>query len=192
MKNIKAKDIIIPAVSLFVICVVVSALLAGTNALTKAPIEQNSIEKTNQAMQSVCSFATEFSPVEVEDSAVICYEAKDGNGEVKGYAFSVSAKGYGGDVSVMVGISADGKVSGVEILSHSETPGLGANCTKEDFLADFLQEIPENGFEAVKDSSGGENGKIDALTGATITSTAVSNCVNHALEVYGALTGGEQ
>lgn len=189
--KIKLKDILIPTVTLFVICLIVSALLAGTNALTKEPIAANELKKSQEAMQSVCSEAVSFEGEKALEIEV--YRALNESGEVIGYAIPVSAKGYGGDVSVMVGISNDGEgmVTGVEILSHDETPGLGANATSESFRNEYKQEITEGGFSVTKDGSGGSDGKIDAITGATITSNAVTNAVNEAIEIYKSIEGGE-
>ncbi|MBQ2825458.1 MAG: RnfABCDGE type electron transport complex subunit G [Clostridia bacterium] len=190
--KIKFKDILVPTVTLFVICLVVSALLAGTNALTKEPIAQNELKKSQEAMHSVCPDAVSFEGekgIEIE-----VYKALNESNEVIGYAIPVSAKGYGGDVSVMVGISSvdGGMVTGVEILSHSETPGLGANATSEDFRNQFKDNPSLHGFSVVKDGTGGSEGKIDAITGATITSNAVTNAVNEALNIYYSLNeGGE-
>lgn len=190
--KIKFKDILVPTVTLFVICLVVSALLAGTNALTKEPIAQNELKKSQEAMHSVCPDAVSFEGekgIEIE-----VYKALNESGEVIGCAIPVSAKGYGGDVSVMVGISSvdGGMVTGVEILSHSETPGLGANATSGDFRNQFKDNPSLHGFSVVKDGTGGSEGKIDAITGATITSNAVTNAVNEALDIYMSLCeGGE-
>lgn len=192
--KIKFKDVLIPTVTLFVICLIVSALLAGTNALTKEPIAENELKKSQEAMQSVCPEAAAFEGAEGLEIEV--YRALNESGEVIGYAIPVAAKGYGGDVSVMVGISLEGetdlgKVTGVEVLSHSETPGLGANATSESFLSEYEQAITASGFAVTKDGSGGSDGKIDAITGATITSNAVTNAVNEAIEIYKTLEGGE-
>ncbi len=187
MKNIKFKDILVPTVTLFVICLIVSALLAGTNALTKAPIEKNAELKSQQAMQSVCPDAVSFE--EISSSDYQAYKALSESGETIGCAVTVTSKGYGGEIAIMVGFSTEGetalgKVTGVEILSHSETPGLGANAANESFRNQYKQDITASGFSVVKDGSGDGDGKIDAMTGATITSNAVTNAVNEALEIY--------
>ena len=193
--KIKFKDIFVPTITLFVICLIVSALLAGTNALTKDAIAENEIKKAQDAMFAVCPEAASFEGekgLEVE-----VYKALDESGEVIGCAIPVASKGYGGDVSVMVGIATQGetalgKVTGVEILSHSETPGLGANAANESFLKEYKQDITASGFSVVKDGTGGGDGRIDAITGATITSNAVTNAVNEALNIYSSLVeGGE-
>lgn len=193
--KIKFKDILVPTITLFVICLIVSALLAGTNALTKEPIAANELKKSQEAMSAVCPDAVSFEGEKGLEIEV--YKALNESGEVIGCAIPVISKGYGGDVQVMVGIAfegetAIGKVTGVEILSHSETPGLGANATGESFRKEYNQDITASGFSVVKDGTGGGDGRIDAITGATITSNAVTNAVNEAVNIYRSLVeGGE-
>ncbi len=187
MKKISFKDIFVPTISLFLICIVVSALLAGTNELTKGPIAEIQAQTAADAMKSVCPEAQTFEGKEGLEIEV--YAGLDSAGALVGYAIPSAYKGYGGDVEIMVGIDLEGQVTGVEILSHEETPGLGANCTKKEFT-DMYKQSAENGFTVVKDSTGGEGGRIDALTGATITSNAVTQAVNSALNVYNSLEGG--
>lgn len=190
MKKITFKDIFVPTISLFLICIVVAALLAGTNELTKGPIAEIQAKTAAEAMQSVCPEAESFEGekgIELE-----AYRGLDASGNTVGFAIPSSYKGYGGDIEIMVGFGADGTVTGVEILSCEETPGLGANCTKQEFTDMFRQAIPQSGeFTVTKDGTGGADGKIDALTGATITSNAVTQAVNQAVAVYNSLEGGE-
>ena len=110
-------------------------------------------------------------------------------GELAGYVFETGASGYGGTVSVMTGIDVEGNITGVVILSHDETPGLGANATKSSFLDQYLQPAPEGGLSVVKYQTPSD-GQIEAMTGATVTSTAVTNAVNQAIEQYYAVKGG--
>ena len=77
----------------------------------------------------------------------------------------------------------DGKINDVAILSHSETPGLGAKADSSDFTDRFKQSFDEKGFAVTKDNNGNAVG-IDAITGATITSRAVTSAVNEAVEIY--------
>ena len=106
-----------------------------------------------------------------------------------GYVITTEAKGYGGTIEVMTGITADGSVSGVVLLSQNETPGLGANATKESFTEQYQQAVPESGFEVIK-SGAAADGQIQAMTGATITSRAVTDAVNLAVEKYQTLEKG--
>ena len=108
--------------------------------------------------------------------------------DIAGYVFVTSSKGYGGDVQVMTGISTDGQITGVVILEQDETPGLGANAEKESFRDQFKQAVPENGFTVTKSTAG--EGEISAMTGATITTTAVTNAVNDAIAQYNEIKEG--
>ncbi len=90
---------------------------------------------------------------------------------------------YGGEILLMVGVGNDGAVTGVEVVSHSETSGLGANATKEEFRSQFKG--VSQSVAVTKDG-----GQIDALTGATVTSRAVCDGVNAALSCY--MEGGAQ
>ena len=105
------------------------------------------------------------------------------DGEVKGYIFVTSAKGYGGDVSVMTAIGIDGKVIEVSILDASnETPGLGQNVTKESFYSQFKGKTKDIGV--VKSGITTKENEINAVTGASISSKAVRTAVDKALSHF--------
>lgn len=190
MKNAKAKEILIPAVSLFVICIVVTALLALTNMVTAPQIEKLAVETEEAAKQEVLADAVSFSgakELQKDGTAYTYYEGLSADGSTIGYVFSTSAKGYGGDIAVMVGVKTDGTVAGVNILSISETAGLGMNATNEDFLAQFLGKSGEIGVL----KNGSSDTEIQALTGATITSKAMASAVNQALALYQEVGGAQ-
>lgn len=178
------KEILRPTAVLFVICVVVSAALAGTNLLTKDRIAQLEAKNAEASRKIVLPAAEEFQSQ--DDGA---YYTGLSGGETVGYVFETGSSGYGGTVSVMTGIDVEGNITGVVILSHDETPGLGANATKPEFLNQYLQPAPEGGLSVIKYQTPGE-GQIEAMTGATITSTAVTDAVNQAIEQYYAVKGG--
>lgn len=188
MSKFKPKEIFIPTVSLFIICLIITALLAYTNSLTTEPIEKQNQLKAQQSRELVLAVAKDFEPVDEEND---CYKGVDQNGAVVGYTLTTKAKGYGGDVQVMVGIdSKTNAVSGVVVLSHNETPGLGANAAKAEFSDQYKQPVPDNGFTVIKNAEP-KDGEIQALTGATITSKAVTTAVNDALNFYNTkLKGG--
>ena len=186
MKKFNIKDILIPTVSLLLICLVVAVLLGGTNELTKEPIAQLQAQKADEAKLQVCPDAVSFDGA--KGLEIECYRGLDVDGNVIGYAIPTSHKGYGGEIEIMVGINLQGEITGVSILSINETPGLGMNAKNEEFTNQFMTRIPENGFTAKGDDASMQ--KIDALTGATITSEAVSQAVNKAVEVYKSLEGG--
>lgn len=188
MKKIKAKDILIPAVSLLIICLVASALLALTNSVTAKKIAQNAIDTENASKQLVLSGAAEFTDTQsYKDTGITYCEGKDASGEVIGYVFTSSAKGYGGDVKIMVGVDGDGKIIGFEILDCSnETPGLGQNSKKPEFKERFIGK--SGTLEVNKNSNDGQN--VQAITAATITSTAVVKAVNAAMDAFAEIKGG--
>ena len=174
------KEFLIPTVTLFVICLVATALLGLTNDVTAPIIEELAIETEMKSRQIVFADAASFGEAKEVDGAIVV-AALDENGEVIGHVVVNIAKGYGGDISVMTGVDAEGKVTGVNILSHSETAGLGAKAAEQSFRDRFIGLI--EGITVSKDKAG-EN-SIDALTGATITSRAVVNAVNAAIEAAG-------
>lgn len=188
-KKFTAKDILIPTVSLFVICLVVTALLAVTNMLTAPQIQKLSKETEDKTKAEVLASADEFSDaltVSADGNDYTYYEGT-ASGDTIGYVFKTSAKGYGGDIDLMVGIDTSGKVTGVSILSISETAGLGMNAKNESFINQY---IGKSGTIGVS-KNGASDTEIQALTGATITSTAVTSAVNTALSLYSQI-GGEK
>lgn len=190
MKNSKAKEIIVPAVSLFLICVVVTALLALTNAVTAPKIDALAVETQGASKKQVLSSAASFSEEKQVEKDGVSYTYYDGlasDGSVMGYVFVTSAKGYGGDISVMVGVLGDGTVAGVNILSINETAGLGMNAKNQSFLDQFLGKSGEIGVAKNNPS----DTEIQALTGATITSSAMATAVNTALSLYAEIGGGQ-
>lgn len=167
-------DIIKPTAVLFAICVIIPLALSFTNKITVKKIARLEEENSKKAMASLIE-ADDFSTV----SGTEYYKAvKDGN--IIGYIFKTSAKGYGGDVSVMTAVNPDGTVKSVAILDVSnETPGLGQNAAKESFYSQYAGK--KKGISLLKNGADSEKNEVDAVTGATITSTAVNRAVNEAL-----------
>ncbi len=177
--KLNPKEIVRPALSLFLICIIVSALLAVTNSVTAGLIEEQNLKTAEAARKAVCPDADSF---EEGDETGSFYIAKSG-GKTIGYVFTTEARGYGGDLEVMTGISVDGTITGTSILTINETPGLGMNAQKDSFRDQYLQPAPEGGFTLITSGTPGE-GEISAMTGATITSRAVTDAVNQAVERY--------
>ena len=184
MAKLNPKAVLKPAVSLFLICLIVTALLAGVNMLTADRIAALAVQTAEDSQKVVLPNAASFE--EVDEDTV---KGLDGSGQLAGYVITTEAKGYGGTIEVMTGITADGSVSGVVLLSQNETPGLGANATKESFTGQYQQAVPVSGCEVIK-SGGAADGQIQAMTGATITSQAVTDAVNLAVEKYQTLEKG--
>ena len=157
--------------TLFLITTIVAGLLGLVNYVTANTIAEQIAQKAENAMRQVLE-ADGYEPLDVpEDSAVTAaYRAGD-----KGYVVRVAPNGFGGAIDMMVGVDVSGAVTGVAIVSQSETASLGANCTREDFRAQFTG---KTGTLSVSK----DGGKIEALTGATVTSRAVTEGVNTALE----------
>lgn len=189
--KIKPKDIVIPAVCLFTICLIMTTILAFVNLNTVDSIKQQAEKKKIESCKIVLPTAETFEEKSVND--IKYYVGLSESGEIVGYVFITKAKGYGGDISVMTGIKVDKNVCGVVILAQNETPGLGTNTTKESFTNQYKQDISLNNFKLVKTSPA--NGEIQAVTGATISSTAVTNAVNEAVKDFNqviSMSGGAE
>lgn len=166
--------------TLVIICVAVSVLLAGVNLLTRDKIALIQKEKADEARNQVLAAQTyEKEDVAFKNSEITeIYAAKNGS-EAVGKCISVTVKGSQDDISLIVGITADGEVSGVKIVAHAETAGLGALAVKEEFLSQYKG---EGAFTVVKGESA--EGEISAISGATVTSKAVTLGVNIALAEF--------
>ena len=182
----KIKEYAAPTVVLLVICVVAALLLAVTNNVTAPKIAEVNAENEAAARQVVFADAASFGEEFTNDDGIKLVPALDKDGKTIGYVVVTVEKGYGGDINVMTGVDLEGKVTGVNILSMSETAGLGANASKESFLKQFIGKI--SGIEVNKGTPA-EN-EIKALTGATITSKAVTKAVNAAIEAAGGENNG--
>ena len=168
---------------LFAITFCVALLLAGANHLTEARIAENDRLAAETARKEALPEGETFTEL-----APDLYEAKTGD-TVVGWCVTQKPVGFGGEITLTVGISTDGTVEGVQILSHSETPGLGARSTTE-WKDQFIGKHEGVGVNKVTPS---EN-EVLAITGATITSRAVTQGVNDAfatLRSEGLLKGGE-
>lgn len=177
----KYAEVITPTAVLAIICVVVTLALSSTNLLTEGKISELSTKAQNEAMSKLIEADEYPAATETLGENEVTYNAAIKGDEIIGYIFTVNSKGYGGDVSVMTAVNTDGSVAAVEILDASgETPGLGQNVTKSDFY-DQYKNLKDK-ITVVKNSANQENGEINAVTGATISSKAVTQSVNQALE----------
>ena len=183
----KAKDILIPTLTLFIIALVTSALLVVTNGFTKDKIAALQEQSNREARQAVLPEADDFTErgVIAGDAEYTFFEANNG----AGYVFSTEAKGYGGAVVVMTGITADGQVAGIKITEQNETPGLGQKALDAAFTDQYKENVPANGFVVTKSGKTASE-EINALAGATITTNAVTNAVNEAIDIFELVTGG--
>lgn len=180
---------------LFVVTAVAGLFLGVAYTITKEPISKQAVLEKNLAMQEILPSAETFESSKVKLTAETAIKEVNkglkGN-EIVGYAIKVTPKGFGGLIDMMVGISADGKIGGIKILSHGETPGLGANATNISFYGQYKGKSTESKLEVVKTGAPKDN-QIEAITGATITSKGVTNGVNEAIEFFNSnLKGGSK
>lgn len=188
------KAILIPTISLFIICLCATFLLGLVNGITQDKIAQNAVETEMNSRKIVMADAESFGEKVEGDytyegvaSPYSYVEAVDAQGKVIGYIFVTQSSGYGGAISTMTGIDTEGKVTGVEFLQINETVGLGMNATKDSFKDQFKG---LSGIIGVNKNESTET-EIKALTGATITSKAAAKGVNIALDIYENVIGGE-
>lgn len=162
-------------------CLFCSAILGGAYVITKEPIEAAATAKTNSAIAQVLPHfeTTQYS----EDSN--SFTAYDGD-RLVGYAIVSSSMGFGGALTLMVGVTPDGVVYNTSVLEHSETPGLGAKCNTD---ARFMDQW--RGFDpSVKSLSvKKDGGDVDAITASTITSRAYAQAVENALNTFKEIGG---
>jgi len=164
------------------ICLVCSALLGTVYAVTKAPIEASELQKVNSAIAAV---VPSFDNVPSEAVCTVdggqIYTATQA-GEPVGYAIKVSVGGFGGPLTMMVGFTPDGTVYNTSVISHSETPGLGAKIVDENIAP--REQVKGKNPSTSKISVTKDGGEIDAITASTITSRAFLKGVNAAFEVF--------
>ena len=153
-------------------CVISAALLSGVYLLTKPKIEFYARQTFENSLREVIPNTDAFREIKKEDK--IIYEGLSA-GIVTGTAFSLAPQGYGGKIEMLVGIDLKGKISGIKIINQRETPGLGVNILKKEFLEQFLGKTIKDPLEPKKD--------IDAITGATISTRAVCHGAKNALEI---------
>ncbi len=174
------KQILRLVVTLFLITAVVAAALAGVNSITKDKIAAAKEEKNQKAMAQVLPDAENLQSISFTDDtgAVQQVYAPDGKADAGRYAIKVVVAGFGGEVTMMVGVE-DGAVTGVSVVSHSETPSLGAVAAADNSKGTAFRDqfIGLTGDLAVTK----DGGTVDTITGATITSRAVTKGVNAAL-----------
>lgn len=199
MNNIVKNTLILTAIT------VVSGLLLGVvYGITKEPIAQAQENTKQEAYRTVLSDASEFETVEFDADAAASLlsengytsdviteiaEGTDASGATVGYVISVqSSEAYDGSLSLSVGIASDGTVKGIEMLEISETAGLGMKADEAEFKDQFKDKNVQK-FTYTKTGEDGDD-KIDAISGATITTNAVTNAVDSALVYFQNELGG--
>lgn len=204
MKNKIIKD----ALVLTLITLIAGFALGGVYEITKEPIAKQEALEKEEAYQQVFADAAEFASVEMDESLTKTLqealekegyraqtveeimEAKDQSGATLGYALlMLTSEGYGGDIEFSMGVQMDGTLNGISILSIEETPGLGMNADTPAFKNQFIGKHTEKlGYTKNGDAKEDE---INAISGATFTTNAMTNGVNAGLCVFRVLEGGE-
>lgn len=200
------KKIVKDAMILFAFTVVLGLLLGIVNEITKEAIAKVNYEIEQNAYREVFKDADSFEAVEsftAKDAAKIIAKseytadeitdvnaAKDKDGNILGYVINVTShEGSQADISLSVGIRMDGTLNGYSITSISETPGLGMLVKEKPFYSQFENKAEES-YNVVKSTPAADN-EIESVTGATISSRAVTNAVNASLLYFRtALQGG--
>jgi len=172
------KSYLKPVLVLMVICLVTSGILAVTNKETAPVIEAAANAKVEQVRKEVLPDADNFDEMELSDlptTVTGVYKASNG----VGYVFMLTAKGYGGEMKLICGMDADGKITGCETLSQQETQGLGSKTTLPKFRDQF------QGKDASLEG-------VDTISGATISSTAYIKAIKDAFTAYDLAKGAAQ
>jgi len=168
------KDLLMPTIVLTVICLVASAALAFTNQITAPMIAEAQAEAARQARLLVLPEADDFTQITnfTTENVVEVYEANNG----AGYAITAAAKGYAGDVHVMVGITAEGTIADTQVMISEETPGLGSRVAEEPYRSQY------RGKDASLEG-------VDMISGSTISSGAFETAVKAAFNAFAEVSG---
>ena len=170
--------------TLFAVTAVTGLILGFVQHFTSIAISRAELEAKNAAFRNVMPDGKTFNAVEVKagDEFITDIQKAENDSVLVGWCMSVSSKGYGGPVNFIVGITKDGTVKAINILNHSETPGLGAKSTEPEFYGQFndKSQLP---LKVVKGAAENPD-EIMAISGATITSNAVTGGVNAAVEYW--------
>ena len=184
---------------LLAITVIAGFILGAVYQITKGPIAQAEEAAAMEAYKEVFTDASDFTEIEVDAGALTSggitgsdinkvLEAKGADGSVLGYVFVITNhEGYAGDIQFTMGVSMDGTTNGISILAISETPGLGMeaeNVLKPQFAGKKTAQFMYTKTGAVSEE------QIDAISGATITTNAVTNGVNAGLYYFQNVLGG--
>lgn len=163
LERLKSKRLY-PIVFLAVIVLISVSLLLYINTFTSEVVEAQNKAKIQAVLESIFPDLTDF---EEDGDLFIIYE----DDSITGYTFLASGNGYSGVISMLVGINPDYTIKDIAILSQTETPGLGSKITEDDFTGQFT------GLELDDIALSKDGGSIDAITGATISSRAVTDTV---------------
>ena len=166
------KEVVIPAVVLFAISAVAAMSLGFVSEITREPIAIQEKKVLDESMKAVMPEAGSFELIqdaEVTGTVTAVYQA-----DIGGYVVATAPGGFAGAVNTMVGIDADGVITGLRVTKHAETPGLGAKATEAEFYDQFTGKSGTVGVTK-------DGGEIVSITSSTITSRAVAAGASDAL-----------
>lgn len=178
---------------LFIITAVAAALLSVSNTITAGRIAELDKITNNLAMQEVLGDAESFNPLDesklkevqaVSSNIIEVNEGYDSSSNLVGYTIKANTIGYGGEIEFMLGISSEGHITGIKVISHAETPGLGANAEKSYFTDSFKNKPVSQELTSAKNPQA-EN-EVQAITSATKTTNGIVDGVNMVLKAYNA------
>jgi electron transport complex protein RnfG len=198
--NLDPKYLIKLTVTLFLTCVVVAGALGAVNMVTKGPIADINKAKTEAAMKAVVAdpdnstFSDALELTEEMKAAALAgggtlteaYEVQVG-GAAAGHALKIVASGSQGNIEMMVGLDADGVVTGVSIVKHSETAGIGTKVADNEPTATGVGVLDQFQGMSAADGTLSVGSNVDAISGATVSSRGVTAGVNAAVCVAGVL-----
>ncbi len=183
-QNSNFKLILKPTLILGLICFAIALLLALVNYMTEEPIRAQELARENEAKRLVMPQADSFESAEfaaTSDMDAFTYDqAFDADHQLIGYVFKNSSQGYGGPVTVNVGIDPEGRITGVKPLDLSETPNIGMRVAEPAFAEQFIGKT--YGVSSTKGVPG-EN-EIQAVSGATYSTGAFMDSVSQAFEQF--------
>lgn len=169
---------------LLIFCAVASGILAYVNSLTEPVIKERKA-KEEVATRSELIPDADFVQAKLADGSPYFIAISTATKDTLGYTFIAAKNGYSSKVQTMVGVDKDMKVLKIKVISQAETPGLGANCTNESFVAQF-KGLGEADLLVDKDG-----GKVKSLSGATITTRTITNSIAEQIAALKASLGGK-
>ncbi len=166
-----------------IITSIAGLFLGFASNLTKDVIAENSkLNKEDLALVMPLATYVEDTDKALEGNIIEVLEGKNASESI-GYLFNVTAKGFHGAINLMIGISNDGKLTGIKVISHTETPGLGSKIDHESFTSRFKEIATDKGVSIIKTTPVNEN-EVEGVSGATISSKAVGSAVNDAINYF--------
>lgn len=198
--NLDPKYLIKLTVTLFLTCCVVAGLLGATNMVTKDKIAAINLEKTQEAMKAVVAdpdnstFSDALALTDEMTAAALAgggtlteaYEVQVG-GAPAGHALKIVASGSQGNIEMMVGLDAEGVVTGVSVVSHKETAGIGTRVVDNELNTAGVPVLDQFQGKSAADGTLNVGSNVDAISGATVSSKGVTAGVNAAIAVAGVL-----